>query len=94
MCTMIALKIPVTGGGKGAQGWFHVREAIVGYDHTTFMQNEHALLLDFVNPDLDPSARVAVELDIASGKALLAQLQAAIDAAEASGFPERAGAAE
>src|SRR5215217_2314709 len=69
MCTMIALKIPVTGGGKGPQGWFPVREAIVGYDHTTYMKNEHALLLDFVNPDLEPSARVAVELDIASGKA-------------------------
>ena len=88
MCTMIALKIPVTGGGKGPQGWFPVSEAIVGYDHTTYMKNEHALLLDFVNPDLEPSARVAVELDIASGKALIAQIQAAIDAAERSGVAE------
>jgi hypothetical protein len=88
MCTMIAMKIPVTGGGKGATGWFPVSEAIVGYDHTTYMKNEHALLLDFVNPDLDPSARVAVELDIASAKALLAQLKATIEAAEESGVPE------
>ena len=88
MCTMIALKIPVIGGGKGPQGWFTVSEAIVGYDHTTYMKNEHALLLDFVNPELEPSARVAVELDIASGKALIAQMQAAIDAAERSGVTE------
>ena len=88
MCTMIAMKIPVTGGGQGATGWFSVSEAIVGYDHTTYMKNEHALLLDFVNPDLDPSARVAVELDIASAKALLAQLKATIEAAEESGVPE------
>ena len=88
MCTMIAMKIPVTGGGKGATGWFSVSEAIVGYDHTTYMKNEHALLLDFVNPDLEPSARVAIELDIASGKALIAQIQAAIDAAERSGVAE------
>ena len=88
MCTMIALKVPVSGGGKGHQGWFPVTEAIVGYDHTTYMKNEHALLLDFVNPEMDPSARVAVELDIASGKALVAQLQAAIAAAEQSGFRE------
>jgi hypothetical protein len=88
MCTMIALKIPVTGGGKGPLGWFPVSEAIVGYDHTTYLKNEHALLLDFVNPELEPSARVAVELDIASGKALVAQLQAAIDAAERSGVAE------
>ncbi|MCC6179747.1 MAG: hypothetical protein IT305_30920 [Chloroflexi bacterium] len=88
MCTTIALKTAVTGGGKGARGWFPVTQANVGYDHTTYFRNEHALLLDFVNPALEPGARVAVELDIASGKALLAQLQAAIVAAEESGFRE------
>jgi hypothetical protein len=88
MCTMIALKAPVKGGGKGQRGWFPVTQANVGYDHTAYMQNEHALLLDFVNPELDPGARVAVELDIASGKALIAQLQAAISAAEQSGLAE------
>jgi hypothetical protein len=88
MCTMIALKAPVNGGGKGQRGWFPVTQSNVGYDHTTFLRNEHALLLDFVNPELDPGARVAVELDIASGKALIAQLQAAIEAAEQSGLAE------
>ena len=88
MCTMITSKTPVAGGGKGPRGWFPVSLAIVGYDHATFMPREHALLLDFVNPDLDPGARVAVELDIASGKALIAQIQAAIDAAERSGVAE------
>jgi hypothetical protein len=88
MCTMIALRAPVNGGGKGAGGWFPVTQANVGYDHTSYLPNEHALLLDFVNPDLDPGARVAVELDIASGKALIAQLQAAIAAAEEAGVAE------
>jgi hypothetical protein len=88
MCTMIASKTPVTGGAKGAQGWFPVSLAIVGYDHTTFMRSEHALLLDFVNPGIGPSARVAVELDITSGRALIAQIQAAIDAAEREGVAE------
>lgn len=88
MCTMIQMRTAVAGGGKGADGWFPVTQANVGYDHTTFLQAEHALLLDFVNPGIDPSARVAVELDIASGKALIAQLQAAIAAAEQSGFSE------
>jgi hypothetical protein len=88
MCTMIALKTPVTGGGKGPQGWFPVTQANVGFDHTTYLQNEHALLLDFVNPELDPSARVAVELDLASGKALIEKIQAAIDEAERSGVRE------
>ena len=85
---MIQMRTAVSGGGKGAQGWFPVTQANVGFDHTTYLRQEHALLLDFVNPNMDPSARVAVELDIASGKALIAQLQAAIDAAEQSGFAE------
>ena len=88
MCTMIALKTSVTGGGKGNEGWFPVTQANVGYDHAAYMQNGHALLLDFVNPGLEPGARVAVELDIASGKALVARLQAAIEAAEQSGVAE------
>lgn len=88
MCTMIASKTDVFGGGKGAHGWFPISQVIVGYDHTTFMRNEHALLIDFVNPSIDASARVAVELDIASGKALIAQIQAAIDEAERSGVKE------
>jgi len=88
MCTMITTKAIVNGGGKGAEGWFPVTQVNIGYDHTSFLRNEHALLLDFVNLDLDPGARVAVELDVASGRALIAQLQAAIDAAEEAGVAE------
>ena len=88
MCTMISMKTPITGSGKGAAGWFPVSQANVGFDHATHAQVEHALLLDFVNPALGASARVAVELDLASGKALVAQLQAAIAAAELSGVAE------
>ena len=88
MCTMIALKTAVKGSGKGSAGWFSLTQANVGYDHATHSQFEHALLLDFVNPDLGPSARVAVELDIASGKALIEQIQAAIAEAERTGVAE------
>lgn len=82
MCTNIAHTTSVVGAGKGSAGWFSVTQACVGYDHATHTADEHALLLDFMNPALGPSARVAVELDIESGRAFLAQLQAAIDAAE------------
>ena len=88
MCTMISMQTAVTGSGKGATGWFPISLANVGYDHATHSQLDHALLLDFVNPDLGVGARVAVEMDIASGKALLAQLQAAIAEAEQAGFTE------
>jgi hypothetical protein len=86
MCTMISLRTPVSGGGKGASGWFPVTQVNIGYDHTSYLRQEHALLLDFVNPSINPGARVAVELDLDSGRALVAQLQAAIKAAEDSGL--------
>ena len=86
MCTMISLRTPVSGGGKGAGGWFPVTQVNIGYDHTSYLRQEHALLLDFVNPSINPGARVAVELDLDSGRALVAQLQAAIKAAEDSGL--------
>ena len=86
MCTMITLRIPVNGGGKGASGWFPLSQVNIGYDHAAYMRQEHALLIDFVNPGINPGARVAVELDLDSGRALVEQLQAAIAAAEASGL--------
>lgn len=88
MCTMIAMHTAVTGSGKGSAGWFPLTQANVGFDHSTHTQAEHALLLDFVNPTLGAGARVAVEMDLASGRALLAQLQATIAEAERSGFNE------
>jgi len=88
MCTTIAMSAAVNGSGKGAAGWFPISKANVGYDHATHSQLDHALLVDFVNPDLGVGARVAVEMDIPSGRALIAQLQAAIAEAESLGFTE------
>ncbi len=88
MCTMISMQAPINGSGRGAAGWFPVTQANVGFDHATHSQFEHALLLDFVNGDLGAAARIALEMDIASGKALIARLRAAIAAAEGSGFAE------
>ncbi|TME38587.1 MAG: hypothetical protein E6I75_06945 [Chloroflexi bacterium] len=88
MCTQITMNTPVTGSGKGVSGWFPISQANVGYDHATHSQLDHALLLDFVNPSMGTSARVAVEMDLASGKALIAKLQAAIAEAERFGFTQ------
>jgi Dienelactone hydrolase family len=71
---------------KGASVWFPLSQVNIGYDHASYMRQEHVLLLDFVNPGINPGARVAVELDLESGKALVAELQKAIEAAEASGL--------
>ncbi|MFT4288755.1 DUF6295 family protein [Nocardioides sp.] len=85
MCTMITRTEPVRGMAKGADGWFPVTAATVGYDHTTHSAEEHALLLDFTNYAIGLDARVALELDLDSGRALLAQLTEAIEQAERSG---------
>jgi hypothetical protein len=58
----------------------------VAYDHATHTGAEHALMLDFANYDLGTEARVGVELDLESGRALLEQLKQAIEAAERSGL--------
>ena len=81
MCTMIALSAPVSGLGRGPNGWFPLTAVTVGYDHSTHT-TEHAVLLDFTNYAIGVDARVAVELDLDSGRALLAQLQEAIAQAE------------
>jgi hypothetical protein len=88
MCTMINQIAAIEGVGRGAAGWFPVTQASIGYDHATHTQAEHALLLDFVNPTLGAGARIALEMDLASGKALVETLQAAIEAAELSGVQE------
>jgi hypothetical protein len=86
MCTSISHTTAITGVGKGLRGWFPVNQATVAFDHATHSTSEHALLLDFTNYDLGTEARVAVEMDLVSGKALIEQLRIAIDAAEATGL--------
>jgi hypothetical protein len=78
----------IDGVGRGAGGWFAVTQASIGFDHATHTEAEHALLLDFVNPSLGADARIALEMDLASGKALLETLKATIEAAELSGVRE------
>jgi hypothetical protein len=85
MCTTIAVSSPVRGMGRGPQGWFALNKVTVGYDHATHSEDEHAVLIDFTNYDIGLHARVAVELDLESGYALLEQLRSALEQAAASG---------
>lgn len=90
MCTMISQQVAISGSGKGPDGWFAVRQASVSYDHPFDVPLEYALNLDFGNEALGPGARVAVELDAASARALVATIQAVLARAEAGGFLETA----
>lgn len=86
MCTMIANQVEIQGCGKGAAGWFDVRQANVSYDHPFHAPWEHALNLDFVNEAEGPGARVAVELSAESARALVQAIQAVLAKAESGGF--------
>jgi hypothetical protein len=85
MCTNIATKTPVSGTAKTASGWTRVNEATMSFDHANHTWTEHALRIDFVDTADEKAGRVAVELDLESGKALLKRLGEVIDAAEKSG---------
>lgn len=84
MCTNIATKTPVTGSAKTASGWIRVNQATMSFDHANHTWTEHALRLDFIDADDQAADRVAVELDLDSGKALLKRLEEVIEAAEQS----------
>jgi hypothetical protein len=88
MCTMIVKRLEVEGTGKGAGGWFPVRQANVSYDHPFSAPMDHALNIDFVNDAQGPGARVAVELDVASARNLVQTILAVLDQAEVGGFIE------
>ena len=89
MCTMIVSQVNIEGSGKGANGWFKLREANVSYDHPFDAPLEHALNIDFVNEALGPGARVAVELSVEAARALVEAIGTVIDRAEAGGYLER-----
>ena len=86
MCSMIAEQIKIDGCGKGAGGWFDLREADVSYDHPFNAPFEHALNIDFVNEAQWPGARVAVELSAEAARELALTILATLDRAEAGGI--------
>jgi hypothetical protein len=70
MCTYQTTSISVQGSGKGAQGWFPVSDATVYFDHPVHAPADHTLNIDLINPARGASARVAMELDPGSARAL------------------------
>ena len=70
MCTYQTTSLTVKGSGKGAQGWFPVSDATVYFDHPVHAPADHTLNIDLINPTRGAGARVAVELDPESARAL------------------------
>jgi hypothetical protein len=85
---MLTLQAKIAGCGKGAQGWFDLREANVSYDHPFHFHLEHSLNIDFVNEAAGPSARVAVELTPEAARELAMTILATLEKADADGYLE------
>jgi len=94
MCTMIANQAKIEGSGKGASGWFTVRQVNVSYDHPYQMPLEHALSIDFVDERQGPGARVAVELSLESARQLVRTIQEVLAQAAAGGYVDERVKAE
>ena len=82
MCTSVVEIVQVEGAGVSEIGWFPVTSAVVSYDHPHHALLEDAITIDFVNADLGPGARAAVEITLESAKELVVALARAIEAAE------------
>ena len=82
MCTSVVEIVNADGAGKSEDGWFAVTSAVVSYDHPHHALLEEAITIDFVNADLGPGARAAVELTLESAKVLAGALARAIAGAE------------
>jgi len=81
MCTYLTETIDLAGSGKGPRGWFALSRAAVYVDHPQHAPYEHTVNIDFANPALGPSARVAVELTEEAALALVDAIRNALAAA-------------
>jgi Family of unknown function (DUF6295) len=91
MCTYRTTTLEMAGSGKGAEGWFALTDASVYFDHPVHANAEHTLNIDLINPSRGAGARVAMELDPTSARALaeaiLEMLQAVPPGLLVSGRP-------
>jgi hypothetical protein len=90
MCTYQTTALKVEGSGKGAQGWFRVSDATVYFDHPVHAPSDHTLNIDLLNPELGPSARVALELDPLSARELAEAILDALRRAPEGMIPQAA----
>jgi hypothetical protein len=83
MCTWVTMSTEVDGSGKGPGGeWIRVTDAHVYFDHPQHAPFNHALMVDLVDADGGPSARVAIELNTDSARRLVAAIETALESVD------------
>jgi uncharacterized protein DUF6295 len=79
MCTYITEKVAISGSAKGPSGWFRVTDGSVYFDHPVHAPEGHTLNIDLLAPEQGPSARVAIELNAESARALAKAIEAVLE---------------
>jgi hypothetical protein len=82
MCSYITEQPVLVGSAKGENGWFRIQAASVYFDHPQHALDDHTLNLDLLGEQADQ--RLAVELSADAARALIASIEAALAAGEAS----------
>lgn len=83
MCTYQTEKISLRGSGKSRHGWMKVTDATIYFDHPVHFSAGHALMIDVTDPARGPDARIALELDPNSARALAESILRTLDQAPA-----------
>jgi Family of unknown function (DUF6295) len=82
VCSYITEQPEVSGSAKGASGWFRLEGASVYFDHPQHAFHDHTLNIDFLGER--PDQRLAVELTAEAAQALIASIEAALEAGRAA----------
>ena len=83
MCTYQTTTLAVREAARGPRAGSRSTDATVYFDHPVHARAEHTLNIDLLNPARGAGARVALELDPASARALAEAILEALEDAPA-----------
>ena len=84
MCTYQTETLSVRASAKTARGWENMTDASVYFDHPVHFMADHALMIDVLGQRSGEVARVGLEMDAASARALAEAILRALEHAPAS----------
>ncbi len=79
MCTYQTETVELRASGKTREGWTALTSATVYFDHPVHFPSGHALMIDVRHAERGASARVALEMDADSARALARAILATLD---------------
>lgn len=84
MCTYQTETLRVRASAKTARGWANMTDVSVYFDHPVHFMANHALMIDVLGHGPGETARVGLEMDAASARALAEAILRALEQAPAS----------